>query len=75
MQGLLFFAAMLIGAGIFALLEKYSSGKTFAGQVQAVWEGYDYASSGRMFFAVTVFALLNQAIELGYSIAGLARGM
>jgi hypothetical protein len=73
-QALLFFAAMLIGAGIFALLEKHSSAEAYAGQVQAVWEGYDYASSGRMFFAITVFALINQLIEFGFAIAGLVRG-
>lgn len=73
MQALLFFAAMLIGAGIFALLEKHSSAKAYAQQVQAVWEGYDYASSGRMFFAITAFALINQLIEFGFAIAGLVR--
>jgi hypothetical protein len=73
-QALLFFAAMLIGAGIYALLEKHSLEGAYAKQVQAVWEGYDYASSGRMFFAITVFALANQLIELGFSIAGLVRG-
>lgn len=73
-QALLFFAAMLIGAGIFALAEKHSLAKAYAEQVQAVWEGYDYASSGRMFFAITVFALINQLTELGFAIAGLVRG-
>jgi len=74
MQALLFFAAMLIGAGIFAWLEKRSMEGVYAKQVQAIFEGYDYASSGRMFFAATVFALANQLIELGYAIAGLVRG-
>jgi hypothetical protein len=73
-QALLFFAAMLAGAGIFALLEKRSLAEPYAKQVQEIWEGYDYASSGRMFFAITAFALINQLIELGFSIAGLVRG-
>ncbi len=69
-QILLFFAAMLIGVGIVAFLEKHSSAGEYAKQVQGVWEGYDYASSARMFFAAAVFALSNQLIEFVYAAAG-----
>ncbi len=73
-QALLFFGAILAGAGIAALVEKRSSTEVYARQVQAFWEGYDSASSARMFFAAALFALANQLIEFGFAIAGLVRG-
>ncbi len=72
-QALLFFAAMLIGAGIVAILEKYRSGvKVYIRHFHMIWPGYDDMSSARMFFAATTFAISNQLIEFVYAALSLA---
>ncbi|HOT46312.1 MAG TPA: hypothetical protein PLM53_16230 [Spirochaetota bacterium] len=62
-QALLFFAAMLLGVGIVAPLEKYGSGvQAFIRHFHRIWPDHDAMSSARMFFAAAVFALANHLI-------------
>lgn len=71
-QMLMFFATMLIGVGIVALLERHTSMvEGYIRHFHKIWPGYDDMSSARMFFAVTTFALANQLVELVYAVLGL----
>jgi hypothetical protein len=71
-QIMLFFAAMLIGVGIVAFLEKHTYAlPVYIKHFHKIWPGYDDMSSVRMFFAAGSFALLNQVIEFVYAIIGI----
>lgn len=71
---LLYFAAFFIGIGIVFFLERFGPGtEPHARHLQAIWPGYGDAA--KMFFAVCVFALLNQLLEFRHALlALLARG-
>jgi len=72
-QALLFFAAMLIGVAVVALLEKYGSGvRVYIDHFHRIWPDYDDMSSARMFFSAGTFAIANQLIEFVYAILKLA---
>jgi hypothetical protein len=71
-QALLFFATMLIGVAIVALLEKYGSGvQVYIRHFHIIWPDYDDMSSARMFFSAATFAIANQLIEFVYAVLGL----
>jgi hypothetical protein len=62
-QAVLFFASFFIGIGIVFLLETFGPGaESYEKHLQVIWPGY--GSAAQMFFAVCVFALLNQLHEL-----------
>ncbi|MDP2854917.1 MAG: hypothetical protein Q8O28_11815 [Smithellaceae bacterium] len=66
-QGLLFFAAFLIGISIVEILERFSSGaQLYDAHLQLVWP--DYRDAAKMFFSVCVFALINQIIAVYYEV-------
>ncbi|HNW29018.1 MAG TPA: hypothetical protein PKN50_11115 [Spirochaetota bacterium] len=68
-QALLFFAAMLLGVAIVALLVKYRSGvQVYIAHFHRIWPDYDDMSSARMFFSAAAFAIANQLIELVYAV-------
>jgi hypothetical protein len=71
-QILLFFATMLIGVGIVALVERHTSAlQGYIRHFHKIWPGYDDMSSARMFFTAGSFALLNQIIEFVYAVLGI----
>ena len=72
-QGLIFFAAFFIGIGIVTILERFPSGVgTYQEHLQILWPGYSDAA--KMFFSISVFALINQAIEFRHAVISLWRG-
>lgn len=72
-QGVLFFAAFLIGIAIVYLLEHFGSGaQVYDTHLQLVWPGYRDAA--KMFFSVCVFAFANQLIAVYYANRSMIEG-
>ncbi|HEY3276347.1 MAG TPA: hypothetical protein VGJ94_06980 [Syntrophorhabdaceae bacterium] len=69
-QGLTFFFSFFLGICLVAILERYFWGAdTYGEHFQLLWPGYRDAA--KVFFSVSIFALLNQLMEFRHALVSL----